>query len=169
MQSVLISRYKRILLLKGMYEGDRARKEVLVEFGFRLPSCLDNRPLKFEEFETLVSQEVFVSATPGNYETKKSGGITAEQIIRPTGIPDPEIIVKKTKGQLEDLASLIRERAAKNERVLVTTLTKKMAEDLSQYLEEKGLRVRYLHSESNNGNKDRINIYRSKNDIKYKH
>ena len=133
--------------IRGMYEGDRARKEVLVEFGFRLPSCLDNRPLKFEEFEGLVNQEVFVSATPGSYEIKKSGGITAEQIIRPTGIPDPEIIVKKTKGQLEDLASLIRERAAKNERVLVTTLTKKMAEDLSQYLEEKGLRVRYLHSE----------------------
>jgi excinuclease ABC subunit B len=133
--------------IRGMYEGDRARKEVLVEFGFRLPSCLDNRPLKFEEFEDLVNQEVFVSATPGSYELEKSHGITAEQVIRPTGIPDPEIIVKKTPGQIEDLAGLIRQRAKKSERVLVTTLTKKMAEDLSQYLEEKGLRVRYLHSE----------------------
>jgi excinuclease ABC subunit B len=133
--------------IRGMYEGDKARKEVLVDFGFRLPSCLDNRPLRFEEFENLVKQEVFVSATPSFYEVNKSGGISAEQVIRPTGIPDPEVIVKNTKGQIEDLEMLIRERAKKNERVLVTTLTKKMAEDLSQYLEDKGLAVRYLHSE----------------------
>jgi excinuclease ABC subunit B len=133
--------------IRGMYEGDRARKEVLVDFGFRLPSCLDNRPLKFEEFESLVKQTVFVSATPSIYEVKKSGGITAEQVIRPTGIPDPEIIVKPSQGQIEDLEALIRERAKKNERTLVTTLTKKMAEDLSQYLKEQGLQVEYLHSE----------------------
>ncbi|HAJ56155.1 MAG TPA: excinuclease ABC subunit B [Candidatus Omnitrophica bacterium] len=133
--------------IRGMYEGDRARKEVLVDFGFRLPSCLDNRPLKFEEFESLVKRSVFVSATPSAYEVKKSGGITAEQVIRPTGIPDPEIIVKPSKGQVEDLEALIRERAKKDERVLVTTLTKKMAEDLSRYLKDQGLKVEYLHSE----------------------
>ncbi len=133
--------------IRGMYEGDKARKEVLVNFGFRLPSCLDNRPLKFEEFESLVRQELFVSATPSLYELKRSGGVTAEQIIRPTGIPDPEIIVKKTEGQIDDLEALIIERAKRDERVLVTTLTKKMAEDLSSYLQERGLRVRYLHSE----------------------
>ncbi len=133
--------------IRGMYEGDRARKQVLVDFGFRLPSCMDNRPLKFEEFEKFVKEVIFVSATPNSYELKKSGGITAEQVIRPTGIPDPEIIVKKTKGQVEDLERMVRERAERNERVLVTTLTKKMAEDLSRYLEEQGLRVRYLHSE----------------------
>ncbi len=133
--------------IRGMYEGDRARKRVLVDFGFRLPSCLDNRPLKFEEFEMLVKEEIFVSATPGDFEIKKSNGVSAQQIIRPTGIPDPEIIVKQTKGQIEDLEGLIRKRALKDERVLVTTLTKKMAEDLSSYLKEKGLKVEYLHSE----------------------
>ncbi|MFA5315067.1 MAG: excinuclease ABC subunit UvrB [Candidatus Omnitrophota bacterium] len=133
--------------IRGMYEGDRARKEVLVDFGFRLPSCLDNRPLKFGEFESLVPQAVFVSATPGPYELGKSGGISAEQVIRPTGIPDPEIVIKPTQGQVQDLEALVRERAGKDERVLVTTLTKRMAEDLSQYLEEKGLKVAYLHSE----------------------
>lgn len=133
--------------IRGMYEGDRARKEVLVDFGFRLPSCLDNRPLKFDEFESLVRQPVFVSATPGAYEVNRSKGITAEQVIRPTGIPDPEIVVKPSKGQVEDLEELIRDRAKKNERVLVTTLTKKMAEELSRYLKEKGLKVEYLHSE----------------------
>ena len=133
--------------IRGMYEGDKARKEVLVEFGFRLPSCLDNRPLKFEEFESIVRSEIFVSATVGPYELKKSNGVTAEQMIRPTGIPDPEIFVKRTEGQIDDLENLILKRAKKNERVLVTTLTKKMAEDLSQYLQEKGLRVQYLHSE----------------------
>ncbi len=133
--------------VRGMYEGDRARKQVLVDFGFRLPSCLDNRPLTFAEFERLVSRSVYVSATPGPYELKRSGGVTAEQVIRPTGIPDPEIIVLPTQGQIKDLEQRIRERAGKDERVLVTTLTKKMAEDLSAYLEEKGLKVRYLHSE----------------------
>jgi excinuclease ABC subunit B len=144
--------------IRGMYEGDRARKEVLVDFGFRLPSCLDNRPLTFDEFESLVPQAVFVSATPGPYELKRSGGISAEQVIRPTGIPDPDIIVKPTKGQVEDLEALVRERAQKDERVLVTTLTKRMAEDLSQYLEEKGLKVAYLHSEIDTI--DRVEILR---------
>ncbi len=133
--------------IRGMYEGDRARKKVLVDFGFRLPSCLDNRPLKFEEFQMLVKKQIFVSATPGDFEIRKSGGVTAEQIIRPTGIPDPEIIVKPTRGQVEDLEGLIRLRAAKNERVIVTTLTKKMAEELSRYLKEHGLKAEYLHSE----------------------
>lgn len=133
--------------LRGMYEGDKARKEILVDFGFRLPSCLDNRPLKFEEFEGLARQVIFVSATPASYELGRSEGVTAEQVIRPTGVPDPEIIVRKTKGQIEDLKHLIRTRAEKNERVLVTTLTKKMAEDLSAHLADAGLRVNYLHSE----------------------
>jgi len=133
--------------LRGMYEGDRSRKEVLVEYGFRLPSCLDNRPLKFEEFESLVKQVIFVSATPDDYEINKSQGRVIEQIIRPTGIPDPQIIVKKTSGQIEDLIKEISLRAKRNERVLVTTLTKRMAEDLTLYLQEKGLKVRYLHSE----------------------
>jgi len=133
--------------LRGMYEGDRARKEVLVEYGFRLPSCLDNRPLKFEEFENLAKQEIFVSATPDEYEIEKSKGSVIEQIIRPTGLVDPEIIVKPTEGQIEDLIGEVRKRAQSNERVLVTTLTKRMAEDLTSYLQEKGLRVKYLHSE----------------------
>jgi len=133
--------------IRGMYEGDRARKEVLVEYGFRLPSCLDNRPLKFEEFENLAKQEIFVSATPDEYEIEKSKGNVIEQIIRPTGLVDPEIIVKPTEGQIEDLIGEVRKRAESNERVLVTTLTKRMAEDLTSYLQEKGLRVKYLHSE----------------------
>jgi len=133
--------------LRGMYEGDRSRKETLVEYGFRLPSCLDNRPLKFEEFESLVKQVIFVSATPAEYEIEKSKGRVIEQIIRPTGIPDPQIIVKKTDRQIEDLIKQIRIRAKRNERVLVTTLTKRMAEDLTLYLQEKGLKVKYLHSE----------------------
>jgi len=133
--------------LRGMYEGDRSRKETLVEYGFRLPSCLDNRPLKFEEFESLVKQVIFVSATPDEYEIEKSQGRIIEQIIRPTGIPDPQIIVKKTAGQIEDLIKEISLRAKRDERVLVTTLTKRMAEDLTLYLQEKGLKVRYLHSE----------------------
>ncbi len=133
--------------VRSMYEGDRARKRVLVDFGFRLPSCLDNRPLKFEEFEGLVRRSVYVSATPSPYEIKRSGGVTAEQVIRPTGIPDPEILVCPSKGQVKDLEERIRERAGKDERVLVTTLTKRMAEDLSAYLEEKKLKVRYLHSD----------------------
>ena len=133
--------------LKGMYEGDCARKEVLVEYGFRLPSCLDNRPLRLTEFESLVKQEIFVSATPNEYEIKKSQGKIIEQIIRPTGLVDPQIIVKGTSGQIEDLIKEVKKRSLRNERVLVTTLTKRMAEDLSTYLQEKGLKVRYLHSE----------------------
>ncbi len=133
--------------IRGMYEGDRARKEVLVEYGFRLPSCLDNRPLKFDEFIEVVKKTVFVSATPDEFEVKKSGETVVEQIIRPTGLIDPEIIVKPTEGQIEDLVHEIRTRAKRNERVLVTTLTKRMSEDLTTYLQEKGLKVKYLHSE----------------------
>jgi excinuclease ABC subunit B len=130
-----------------MYNGDRARKETLVEFGFRLPSALDNRPLKFEEFERLINQAVFVSATPAEYEMEKSGGKVVEQIIRPTGLIDPPIEVRPTKGQIDDLMAEIRKRAGKRERVLVTTLTKRLAEDLARYLEDYGLKVKYLHSE----------------------
>jgi len=133
--------------IRGMYKGDRARKEVLVEYGFRLPSCLDNRPQKFEEFNKLVKREIFVSATPDEYEIKISQAKVIEQIIRPTGLVDPEIIVKPTENQIEDLIEEINERAQKNERVLVTTLTKRMSEDLTNYLQEKGLKVKYLHSE----------------------
>jgi excinuclease ABC subunit B len=133
--------------IRGMYEGDRQRKETLVEYGFRLPSCLDNRPLKFPEFMELVQQAVFVSATPSEFEIEKSQHVSIEQIIRPTGLLDPEIIVKPTNGQVEDLIQQVKERAGKNERVLVTTLTKRMSEDLTAYLEEKGLKVKYLHSD----------------------
>jgi excinuclease ABC subunit B len=133
--------------LHGQYEGDRSRKDTLVEHGFRLPSAMDNRPLKFEEFVDRIGQAVYLSATPGNYELGKTGGEFVEQVIRPTGLIDPEVIVKPTKGQIDDLVGEIRERAAKNERVLVTTLTKKMSEDLTDYLLELGIRVRYLHSE----------------------
>jgi len=130
----------------GMYEGDRARKEVLVNFGFRLPSCLDNRPLKFPEFDLLVRQSVYVSATPSEFEIKRSGK-PIEQIIRPTGLVDPEVIIKPSEGQIDDLIEQVKIRAARKERVLVTTLTKRMSEDLSSYLEEMGLNVKYLHSE----------------------
>jgi len=133
--------------VRGMYEGDRDRKETLVEYGFRLPSCLDNRPLKFAEFEELVKQEVFVSATPEEYELKKSGEKVVEQIIRPTGLVDPEIIIRPTESQVEDLIREVKARAKRNERVLVTTLTKRMSEDLTNYLQEKGLKVKYLHSD----------------------
>jgi excinuclease ABC subunit B len=132
--------------VRGMYEGDRSRKQTLVEHGFRLPSCLDNRPLKFDEFEKLIKQGVFVSATPADYERKVSKGIV-EQLVRPTGLLDPEIIVKPSKGQIDDIILLVRERAKKKERVLVTTLTKRMAEDLSAYLGEMGLNVKYMHSD----------------------
>jgi len=133
--------------IRGMYEGDRARKEVLVEYGFRLPSCLDNRPLKFAEFNELVKRMVFVSATPDDYEIEKSEGKIIEQIIRPTGLVDPEIIVKPSENQIQDLIEEVNMRARRNERILVTTLTKRMAEDLTGYLQEKALRVKYLHSE----------------------
>ncbi|MCM8787030.1 MAG: excinuclease ABC subunit UvrB [Candidatus Omnitrophica bacterium] len=133
--------------LRGMYEGDRSRKLTLVEHGFRLPSCLDNRPLRFEEFMELVSQVIFVSATPSEFEIKLSKDKVIEQIIRPTGVPDPQIIVKPTKNQIDDLITQIKKRAAAGERTLVTTLTKRMAEDLTQYLKEEGLNVTYIHSE----------------------
>ncbi|MFO7890730.1 MAG: excinuclease ABC subunit UvrB [bacterium] len=133
--------------IRGMYNGDRARKEVLVEHGFRLPSALDNRPLKFDEFESLVKQIIFVSATPADFEYEKTGGEVVEQIIRPTGLMDPEIEIRPTKGQIDDLIGEIRQRTRKKERVLVTTLTKRMAEDLADYLDDLDIRVRYLHSE----------------------
>ncbi|MGH7477584.1 MAG: excinuclease ABC subunit UvrB [Longimicrobiales bacterium] len=133
--------------IRGMYNGDRARKTVLVDFGFRLPSALDNRPLRFEEWESLVSRALFVSATPGDYELAKSGGVVVEQVIRPTGLLDPEIDVRPVRGQVDDLLAEIRDRAARSERVLVTTLTKRMAEDLSDYLQQVGVRVRYMHSD----------------------
>ncbi len=133
--------------INGMYEGDKARKETLVEHGFRLPSCLDNRPLKFNEFTSLIGQRIYVSATPAPFEKKDSQEKIVEQIIRPTGIIDPPIIVRPTKGQVDDLVVEIKKRAKSNERVLVTTLTKKMSEDLSEYLEEQGLKVKYLHSD----------------------
>jgi excinuclease ABC subunit B len=133
--------------VRGMYHGDRSRKEVLVAYGFRLPSALDNRPLNFEEWEERVGQVVFVSATPGPYELEKSQGVVVEQIIRPTGLIDPPIDVRPVKGQVDDLLQEIRSRAELKERVLVTTLTKRMAEDLTQYYQELGVRVRYLHSD----------------------
>jgi excinuclease ABC subunit B len=131
----------------GMYEGDMSRKRMLVEHGFRLPSAMDNRPLKFEEFVDRIGQTVYLSATPGSYELGRTKGEFVEQVIRPTGLIDPEVVVKPTKGQIDDLVAEIRERAERSERVLVTTLTKKMAEDLTDYLLELGIRVRYLHSE----------------------
>lgn len=131
----------------AMYKGDRSRKETLVEFGFRLPSALDNRPMKFEEFEAISPQTIFVSATPGNYELEKSADEIADQVVRPTGLLDPELEVRPVATQVDDLLSEIRIRAAKDERVLVTTLTKRMAEDLTEYLHEHDVRVRYLHSD----------------------
>jgi excinuclease ABC subunit B len=131
----------------AMYRGDRARKETLVEYGFRLPSALDNRPLKFEEFEQHYAQVLFVSATPGDYEVQQTGGVVVEQIIRPTGLLDPPIKVHPVAGQVDDLLQQIRDRTAAGERVLVTTLTKRMAEDLTEYYTELGVRVRYLHSD----------------------
>ena len=131
----------------GMYNGDRARKLTLVEYGFRLPSALDNRPLQFDEFMSLVPQMITLSATPGDYELSLSGGVVVEQIIRPTGLVDPEVDVRPVRGQVDDLLNEIRVREARAERVLVTTLTKRMAEDLSDYLQQTGVRVRYLHSD----------------------
>ena len=134
--------------IRGMYNGDRARKETLVEYGFRLPSALDNRPMCFEEFETLVNQAIYVSATPGNYELEKVHGEVVEQIIRPTGLLDPEITVRPTRGQIDDLLDEIHHCIAANERVLITTLTVKMAEDLTDYLKKNDLKVAYLHHET---------------------
>jgi len=139
--------HQTIPQVRGMYKGDRSRKETLVEHGFRLPSALDNRPLYFEEFESRVNKMIFVSATPAEYELEKSGGVIVEQIIRPTGLVDPKIIIKPVSNQVDDLLEQIKQRTAKNERVLVTTLTKRMSEDLTDYLQNLGIRVRYLHSE----------------------
>lgn len=130
-----------------MYEGDASRKRNLVDFGFRLPSALDNRPLTWQEFDDRKGQCVYMSATPGDYEMAAAGGEFVEQVIRPTGLVDPKVVVKPTSGQIDDLIYEIRQRTEKNERVLVTTLTKKMAEDLTDYLLEHGVRVRYLHSD----------------------
>jgi excinuclease ABC subunit B len=130
-----------------MFNGDRARKQTLVEYGFRLPSALDNRPLHFDEFMSLTPQLLAVSATPGDLELRLSNGHVVEQIIRPTGLVDPEVLIRPVKGQVDDLLGEIRERAKKRERVLVTTLTKRMAEDLTDYLQQTGVRVRYLHSD----------------------
>jgi len=144
--------------IRGMFAGDRSRKEVLVEHGFRLPSALDNRPLYFEEFESLIDQCIFLSATPAEYELERSKGVVVEQIIRPTGLMDPKITIKPIAGQIDDLLAQIRKRAERGERVLVTTLTKRMAEDLADYLNGLGVRVRYLHSEI--GAIERVDILR---------
>jgi excinuclease ABC subunit B len=133
--------------IRGMYHGDRSRKEVLVSYGFRLPSALDNRPLNFEEWESRVRQVIFVSATPGPYELSKAGGVVVEQVIRPTGLMDPPIVVRPVRGQVDDLLTEIRTRVDRRQRVLVTTLTKRMAEDLTAYYQELGVKVRYLHSD----------------------
>src|SRR5512140_2908621 len=139
--------HQTIPQLHGMWHGDRSRKSTLIEYGFRLPSALDNRPLTFEEFENRVNQVVYVSATPGPYELTKSAGVVVEQIIRPTGLIDPEVEIRPVKGQIDDLLGEIRKRTAKGERVLVTTLTKRMAEDLAEYYSEVGVKCRYMHSE----------------------
>jgi len=145
--------------VRGMYFGDRSRKEVLVKYGFRLPSALDNRPLNFGEFESRVNHAIYVSATPGPYELTKSAGVVVEQIVRPTGLTDPQIEIRPVAGQIDNLMEEIRSRAECNERVLVTTLTKRMAEDLAEYYTELGMRVRYLHSEIET--LDRIKVLRS--------
>jgi len=150
--------HQTIPQLGGMYHGDRSRKEVLVSYGFRLPSALDNRPLTFEEFENRVNQLVYVSATPGPYELTKAAGVIVEQVIRPTGLIDPEIEVRPIRGQVDDLLNEIRKRVERNERVLVTTLTKRMSEDLTEYYSELGIRCRYLHSEVST--LDRVRILR---------
>jgi excinuclease ABC subunit B len=144
--------------VRGMFHGDRSRKQTLVDYGFRMPSALDNRPLTFEEFEHRLNQVVYVSATPGPYELTKAGGVVVEQVIRPTGLVDPQVEIRPVKGQVDDLLEEIRTRAEKNERVLVTTLTKRMAEDLSEYFTEIGVKCRYLHSEVET--LDRIKILR---------
>ena len=145
--TIIDESHQTVPQIRGMYHGDRSRKTVLVDYGFRMPSALDNRPLNFEEWNTRVGQVVFVSATPGPYELEASGGVVVEQIIRPTGLVDPEVEVRPVKGQIDDLLHEIRARADRHERVLVTTLTKRMAEDLTQYYQEFGVRVRYLHSD----------------------
>jgi excinuclease ABC subunit B len=144
---VIDESHQSVPQIRAMYTGDRSRKQNLVDFGFRLPSALDNRPLKFEEWEQRTGQLIYVSATPAAYELTKAGGVVVEQIIRPTGLLDPEVEVRPVRGQIDDLLHEVRERVARSERVLVTTLTKKMAEDLTDYYSDLGIRVRYLHSE----------------------
>jgi excinuclease ABC subunit B len=139
--------HQTIPQVRGMYHGDRSRKQTLVDFGFRLPSALDNRPLNFAEFDARVGQRIYVSATPAPWELERTGGVVAEQLIRPTGLLDPQIYVRPAQGQVDDLVGEIRETMARKERVLVTTLTKRMAEELTQYLSELGIRVRYMHSD----------------------
>jgi excinuclease ABC subunit B len=139
--------HQSIPQVRGMFEGDQSRKRTLVEYGFRLPSALDNRPLNFQEFESRIGQTIYVSATPGPYELTKTGGEVVEQIIRPTGLMDPEVEVHPVKGQIDHLLEECRQRAERRERVLVTTLTKRMAEDLTEYFTEMNVRVRYLHSD----------------------
>ena len=144
---VIDESHQTVPQVRGMWGGDRSRKETLVEYGFRLPSALDNRPLSFDEFEGKLNQVIYVSATPAPYELEKAGGMYVEQVIRPTGLLDPPVIIKPVKGQVDDLIGVIKERIAKNERTLVTTLTKRMAEDLTRYLMELGIKVNYLHSD----------------------
>jgi excinuclease ABC subunit B len=155
---VIDESHQTVPQLRGMYHGDRSRKETLVSFGFRLPSALDNRPLTFEEFENRVNQVIYVSATPGPYELTRSAGVVVEQVIRPTGLLDPEVEVRPIRGQVDDLLGEIRKRVENNERVLVTTLTKRMAEDLAEYYSEVGVKCRYLHSEVST--LDRVKILR---------
>jgi len=155
---VIDESHQTVPQLQGMYHGDRSRKETLVNFGFRLPSALDNRPLAFEEFENRVHQIIYVSATPGPYELTKSGGVVVEQIIRPTGLIDPPVEIRPIRGQVDDLLHQIRQRVEQNERVLITTLTKRMAEDLQQYYSELGVRCQYMHSEVST--LDRVKILR---------
>ena len=145
--TIIDESHQTVPQVRGMYHGDRARKETLVQYGFRLPSAVDNRPLSFDEWKARVGQVIFVSATPGPYELEQSGGGVVEQIIRPTGLIDPAVDVRPVKGQVDDLLHEIRDRSARRERVLVTTLTKRMAEDLTQFYQELGVRVRYLHSD----------------------
>ncbi len=144
---VIDESHQSVPQVRGMYHGDRQRKQTLVEYGFRLPSALDNRPLNFDEFEHRLGQALYVSATPGPYELQKAGGVVVEQVIRPTGLMDPKVDVRPVRGQVDDLLAEIRTRAARSERVLVTTLTKRMAEDLTEYYHDLGVRVRYLHSD----------------------
>jgi excinuclease ABC subunit B len=150
--------HQSIPQIRGMFNGDRARKSVLVEHGFRLPSALDNRPLTFAEWEMIVDRAIFVSATPGDYELKQSNGVIVEQLIRPTGLIDPQVEIRPVRGQIDDLIAEIREREQRRERVLVTTLTKRMAEDLTEYLQQVGIRVRYMHADI--GAIERIEILR---------
>ena len=145
--TIIDESHQTVPQVRGMYHGDRSRKETLVHYGFRLPSALDNRPLNFDEWTARVGQVIFVSATPGKYELEKTEGVVVEQIIRPTGLVDPLVDIRPIKGQIDDLLHEIRARASRGERILITTLTKRMAEDLTQYYQELGVRVRYLHSD----------------------